>query len=161
VLRVGKGQRNGILFVVRVGKGQRNGILCVLRVGKGQRNGILCMLRVGKGQRNGILCVVRVGKGQRIELCFKTAYRNCECTRVNVTSSKMNLYLKLFQNVQLRKRVYFDSLPISKRKYDDLQSTLNNKTQPHCHSRLYSGLKFEEEWFEVSGFSLVTFLTNI
>jgi len=51
------------------------------------------------------------------------------------------------------KMAYFDSVPISNRQYDDLQSTLNNKTQPHCHSSFYSGLKFEQELSEVSGFS--------
>jgi hypothetical protein len=43
------------------------------------------------------------------------------------------------------KVVYFDSLPISNRKYDDLQYLLNNKTQPLCHSSFDSGLKFERE----------------
>jgi len=31
------------------------------------------------------------------------------------------------------KNDYFLSLPISNRKYDDLQSSLNNKKQPHWH----------------------------
>jgi hypothetical protein len=53
------------------------------------------------------------------------------------------------------KKVYFRSLPISNRQYDDLLSKLNNKTQPHCRSSFYSGLKFEQEWFEVSGFSYI------
>jgi hypothetical protein len=45
---------------------------------------------------------VSVGKGQRNELYFKTAYRNCESKCANVTSSKVRLSLKLFQNVQLK-----------------------------------------------------------
>jgi len=83
-----------------------------------------------------------------------------EC--VNVTSGEGRLCLELFQNVLMYhqergdcvwscfemcswKMAYFDSVPISNRQYDDLQSTLNNKTQPHCHSSFYSGLKFEQE----------------
>ena len=59
------------------------------------------------------------------------------------------------------KKDYFDCLPISNRKNDDLQSTLINKIQTLRKTRLYSGLQSEQDWFEVSGFSLVTFLTDI
>ena len=82
--------------------------MCVLRVGKGQRNGILCVLRVGKGQHNGILCVLRVGKGQHNVLCFKTSYRNCECKCVNVTSNEGRLCLELFQEGQMAKEFTAD-----------------------------------------------------
>jgi hypothetical protein len=47
----------------------------VVRVGKGQRNE-LCFI-VGTIVSVMIYCVVGVGKGQRNELCFKTSYRNC------------------------------------------------------------------------------------
>jgi hypothetical protein len=43
------------------------------------------------------------------------------------------------------KSVYFPTLPIRNRQYDDLLSKLNNKAQPHCRSSFYSGLKFEQE----------------
>ena len=43
------------------------------------------------------------------------------------------------------KNAYFDCLPISNRKCDDLQSILNDKNQPHCHSSSYWGMKFEQE----------------
>ena len=68
-------------------------------------------------------------------------------------SRKASLSLEHFQILKL-KNAYFDCLPTSNRKNDDLQST-------HCHSSFYSGLKFEQKLSEVSGFSLVTFLTNI
>jgi hypothetical protein len=76
-----------------------------------------------------VYCVVSVGKGQRNELCFKTAYRNCESKYANVTSSKVRFSLKLFQNVQLEEKRYSHSLPISIRNSDDLQSLLNIKSQ--------------------------------
>ena len=47
--------------------------------------------------------------------------KNSELKCVNITLSKTSESLKLLQNVLL-KRAYFDFLPISKRKYDDLQS---------------------------------------
>jgi len=59
---------------------------------------------------------------------------------VHVTLSKTSESLKLFQNVFLKK-AYFDFLPISKRKYDDLQSLIYNKILPHYHSSFYDGLK--------------------
>ena len=61
----------------------------------------LCFI-VGKIVTVMVYCVVGVGKGQRNELCFKTAYRNCECNCANVTSSKTRLSLGLLQNVQIK-----------------------------------------------------------
>ena len=58
------------------------------------------MLCSGENCNCNDICVLRVGKGQ---LCFKTAYRNCECKCVNVTSSEGRFCLELFQNVQLEK----------------------------------------------------------
>ena len=43
-------------------------VYCVVRVGKGQRNE-LCFI-VGKIVTEMVYCVVRVGKGQRNELCL-------------------------------------------------------------------------------------------
>jgi len=106
------------------------------------------------------ICVLRFGKGQHNDLCFKTSYRNCEIECVKVTWSGADCFWICFR-VCSWKRAYFDSLLISNRKYNDLQSTLNNKIQPHRHSGFYSGMKFEQEWFEVSGFGLVIFLTDI
>jgi hypothetical protein len=56
---------------------------------------------------------------------------------LNATSNKS---LKLFLNVLLKK--LSDSLLISKRKFDDLQSVINNKILPHCHSGFYNVLEF-------------------
>ena len=75
--------------------------------------------------------VLIVAKGQRNELCFKTSYRNCECKCVNVKSDRVRWCLELFQSGQLEKKIFY-SVHISSRKYDDLQSLLNNKPQPHC-----------------------------
>ena len=61
-----------------------------------------------------------------------------------VTSNKDRMSLKLFQNVQLKKGS-FESLPISSRKYDNLQSLINDKILPHSHSSFNNGLKFEQE----------------
>ena len=105
------------------------------------------------------ICMVRVRKVQRNELCFKTAYTNCECECVNVTWSGSDCVWNGFK-VQL-KWAYCDCLHISNRKYDELHSTVNKKSQQHCHSTFYSGLKFEQKWFEVSGFSLGTFWIDI
>jgi hypothetical protein len=66
----------------------------------------------------------------------------------------------LFQNWQLKK-AYFQSLTIFKRKYDDLQSLINNKILRHFHSSFHSRLEFEQELFQIGGLSLVTFLTNV
>jgi hypothetical protein len=52
--------------------------------------------------------------------------------------------LTLFQNVHLKK-AYFNSLPISEIKYNDLPSLINNKILPRCHSSFYNGLKFDQE----------------
>jgi hypothetical protein len=81
---------------------------------------------VGKNCNCNDICVVRVGKGQRNELCFKTAYRNCECECVNVTWSGADCVWSCF-SVQL-KWAYCDCLHIYNRMCDDLQSTVNNKT---------------------------------
>jgi hypothetical protein len=43
----------------------------------------------------------------------------------------------------IKKKVYFDSLPISNTQFDDLYSLLNNKTPPHCH--IYTAIKFEQD----------------
>ena len=83
------------------------------------------------------ICVLRVAKGQRNELCFKAAYRSCECKCANVTSSRARLCLELFQNVQLKKKVYFDSLPIPsppQKKYNVLLSSIKNKILSHHNS---------------------------
>ena len=53
-------------------------------------------------------------------LCEISEHKEFEFKCVNVTLSKTRKCLKLLQYVLLRKG-YFDSLPISKRKYDDLQ----------------------------------------
>jgi len=53
----------------------------------------------GENCNSNDICVLRDGKGQRNELCFKTAYSNCECECVNVTSGEGRLCLELFQNV--------------------------------------------------------------
>jgi len=39
----------------------------------------------GENCNSNDMCVLRVGKGQPKELCFKRAYRNCECECINVT----------------------------------------------------------------------------
>ena len=51
-------------------------------------------------------CVLGVSKGQRNELCFKTAYRNCECKCVDGTSSEGDCVLELFQKVEQRKVLF-------------------------------------------------------
>ena len=76
---------------------------------------------------------------------------------LNVTSNKTRKALKLSKCAVIKK-TYFDSLPILKRKYDDLQSVVNNKILPHCPSSFYNGLKLEQERFQVGGLTLVTFL---
>jgi len=53
--------------------------------------------------------------------------------------------MKMFQNVQLKKKTYLDFILISKSKYDDFQSLKNNEILLHCHSSFYIGLKFEQE----------------
>jgi len=73
-------------------------------------------------------------------LCEISEHKEFEFKCVNVTLSKTGKCLKLLQNVLLRK-AYFDSLPITKRKYDNLQCLINNEILPHCHSSFYSGLK--------------------
>ena len=102
VVRVGKGQRNELCFIV--GKIVTVMVYCVVRVAKGQRNE-LCFV-VGKILTVMVYCVVGVGKGQRNELCFKTSCRNCECKCANVTSDEGRLSLNLFQNVQLKKVLF-------------------------------------------------------
>jgi hypothetical protein len=44
----------------------------------------------GKNCNSNDICVLGDGKGQRNELCFKTAYSNCECECVNHLSPKLN-----------------------------------------------------------------------
>jgi hypothetical protein len=53
----------------------------------------------GENSNNNDICVLRDGIGQRNELCFKTAYSNCECECVNATSGEGRLCLELFHNV--------------------------------------------------------------
>jgi hypothetical protein len=73
------------------------------------------------------ICVLRVAKGCINLLFFMTSYKNSEFKCVNVTASNTSSSLKLLQKVRLKKKVNFESLPISKRKSDDLQSSTNNK----------------------------------
>ena len=101
-------------------------------------------------------CVLRVAKGHPNQFFFKTSYTNSECKCVNVTSSKTRNSFKLFQKVQLKKFILILS-PFPK----DLQFLINNRILPHCHLSFYNGLKFEQEWFKDSGFSLVIFLTKV
>jgi hypothetical protein len=74
---------------------------------------VYCVVMVGKGSVM-VYCVVRVGKGLRNELCFNTAYSNCESKCGNVTSNEGRLSLKLFQNVQLAKTLSLILFPFPK-----------------------------------------------
>ena len=81
--------------------------------------------------------VIRAGKAWYIQKALVSgsyqSTKNSEIKCVNVPLSKTRKSLKLLQNVLLKK-TYFDSLPISKIKYDDLQCLVNSKILPHCHS---------------------------
>jgi len=104
------------------------------------------------------ICVLRVATEPPNQFFFKTSCKISGLKCVNFTSRKTRKSLKLLQNVQPQPpppKVYFDSLPISKRKYDDLQSLINNKTLSHCQSVFYSELKLEQEILYVSGFSYI------
>jgi hypothetical protein len=102
------------------------------------------------------MCVLRVAKEHSNQFFFKISYQICGLKCVNFTSRKTRKSLNLLQNVQPKKKVYFDSLPISRRKYDDLQSLINNKTfVTWPFSFFYSELKLEQEIFHVSGFSYI------
>jgi hypothetical protein len=57
------------------------------------------------------------------------------------------------------KKTYFDSLPISKREYDDLQSLMNKFY--HIAIQAFTTLKIEQELFNVGGLSSITFLTKV
>jgi hypothetical protein len=58
-----------------------------------------------------------------------------------VTLSKTRNYLKLLQNVLLKRKASFDSLPISKTKYDNLHILINNKMNSNKFSYvLYNSL---------------------
>lgn len=88
------------------------------------------------------IAVIRVEREHLDYFFYKNSYEDDQYTSVNIKECKTRKALALFQNIKL-KQAYKDSIPISKAKYDGLQSLLNNKTIPQCHSYFYNSLKYE------------------
>lgn len=88
------------------------------------------------------ICMIKVKKQHPNKFFFKTSYKEQEFRSVNVKSTKTRRSLVNFDTIDLKK-AYSGSIPISKRKFDDLESLVANKTIPNCHADFYHSLKYE------------------
>ena len=86
------------------------------------------------------ICTIKVEKQHPNKFFFKTSYKEEEFRSVDITSVKTRRSLLNFEKTDLKK-AYSESLPISKNKFDDLQSLVANKTIPSCHADFYRNLK--------------------
>lgn len=84
------------------------------------------------------ITVIRVER-EHLDYFF---YEDDQYTSVSINECKTRKALVPFPDIKL-KQAYKDSIPISKAKYDGLQSLLKNKTIPQCHSYFYNSLKYE------------------
>ncbi|KAL1516437.1 hypothetical protein ABEB36_000355 [Hypothenemus hampei] len=88
------------------------------------------------------IVVFRIEKQSLNKIYYKTAYGEDQFKIVNVKEKERRTKKALisFNEVRLNK-AYNESLPIAKKKHDDLMYLLNNGTIKKCHSYFYNSLR--------------------
>lgn len=82
------------------------------------------------------IAIIRVDRDHLDYFFYKNSYEDDQYASVNIKECKTRKVLVPFQDIKL-KQAYTDLIPISKAKYDGLESLLN-KTIPQCHSYFYN-----------------------
>ncbi|XP_071054095.1 uncharacterized protein [Onthophagus taurus] len=88
------------------------------------------------------ICVIKVDRCYPRRFFYKLSYKDKTFNFVEIQKIKRKKNFFDFKEVSLES-AYLDRIPISQKKYDDLQSLLKNKSIPMAHQQFYQNLKIE------------------
>lgn len=88
------------------------------------------------------IAIVKVERAHLDRFFYKTSYKETQFQSVIVRNSKTRKRLSQLDEYSLVP-VYSESISITKKKFDDLQSLLQNKSIPSAHNQFFSSLKYE------------------